>query len=242
MLFHNKKNFAKGLALLVSFTVVLVLIFSPVFNNDAGEKQNGLEYADDLFNKLAKGSSYFIPEMAKNVDKFKGKAIDVTVKLKDPAMVADATKILAIAGVAAQPKDGSLQVSGDLSKVLTLALAASDKMYNNDIAGVSALFENMDGQKAMKVLWNVQNMMVKELQKAKMIEEAGVVKRVNEKGIEPAFNFYGIKAENIMTKIPLAAGLLIFYVVYTMWYGYAIFDMFDGIGLSMKKSKVKKEV
>jgi hypothetical protein len=27
-----------------------------------------------------------------------------------------------------------------------------------------------------------------------------------------------------------------------MWWGYAIFFLFDGIGLSMKKAKVKKEV
>jgi nucleotide-binding universal stress UspA family protein len=27
-----------------------------------------------------------------------------------------------------------------------------------------------------------------------------------------------------------------------MWWGFAIFYMFDGIGLTMKKAKVKKEV
>jgi hypothetical protein len=37
-------------------------------------------------------------------------------------------------------------------------------------------------------------------------------------------------------------GLLVFYVIYTMWWGFAIFYMFDGIGLTMKKAKVKKEV
>ena len=157
-------------------------------------------------------------------------------------MMGDATKVLALAGVSSQVKDNVLQVTGDLSKLLNLSLAASDKLYQNDLVATSALFENMDGMKGMKVLWNVQNAMIKELQKAKMIEEANVVKRVNEKGIEPAYNFYGIKAESITSKIFLAAGLLIFYVVYTMWYGYAIFDLFDGVGLSMKKSKVKKEV
>jgi hypothetical protein len=36
--------------------------------------------------------------------------------------------------------------------------------------------------------------------------------------------------------------LLVFYVAYTMWWGFAIFYIFEGIGLSMKKAKVKKEV
>jgi hypothetical protein len=37
------------------------------------------------------------------------------------------------------------------------------------------------------------------------------------------------------------AGFLIFYVVYTLWYGFAIFELFEGIGLTMKKS-AKQEV
>lgn len=239
---HNKKSFAKGLLLMATFVVVLIMIFMPLFTDDAGKKQNGLEFSDDLFNKLSKGSSYFIPEMTKSAEKVAGKTFDVTVKLKDQASVEVAAKVLPLAGVAVQPKDGGLQISGDLSKLLLLSLKASDKLYANDLPGASALFENMDGMKALKALWNVQSAMIKELQKAKMIDEATVVKKVNEKGLEPAYNFYGIKAESILGKIPLAAGLLIFYVIYTMWYGYAIFDLFDGVGLSMKKSKVKKEV
>lgn len=239
---HNKKSFAKGLLLMATFVVVLIMIFMPIFTDDAGKKQNGLEFSDDLFNKLSKGSSYFIPEMTKSAEKVAGKTFDVTVKLKDQASVEVAAKVLPLAGVAVQPKDGGLQISGDLSKLLLLSLKASDKLYANDLPGASALFENMDGMKALKALWNVQSAMIKELQKAKMIDEATVVKKVNEKGLEPAYNFYGIKAESILSKIPLAAGLLIFYVVYTMWYGYAIFDLFDGVGLSMKKSKTKKEV
>ncbi len=43
-------------------------------------------------------------------------------------------------------------------------------------------------------------------------------------------------------KAGIMTGLLVFYVVYTMWWGFAIFYMFDGIGLTMKKAKVKKEV
>jgi hypothetical protein len=37
-------------------------------------------------------------------------------------------------------------------------------------------------------------------------------------------------------------GLLLFYVMYTMWWGFAIFFLFEGFGLTMKKSKIKKEV
>jgi hypothetical protein len=36
--------------------------------------------------------------------------------------------------------------------------------------------------------------------------------------------------------------MLIFYVVYSLWWGYAILFLFEGLGLSMKRAKVKKEV
>jgi hypothetical protein len=47
----------RGILLLVSFFVVLVMIFMPIFPG----KVNGLDYMDNLFNMISKGSSYFIP-------------------------------------------------------------------------------------------------------------------------------------------------------------------------------------
>lgn len=60
------------------------------------------------------------------------------------------------------------------------------------------------------------------------------------KGVEPSYNFFGITPMRVVDNIPLVAGFLIFYVIYTMWYGFAIFELFEGIGLTMKKS-AKKE-
>jgi len=65
---------------------------------------------------------------------------------------------------------------------------------------------------------------------------------VMKKAVEPAFNFYTIEAQQVSEKAGIMTGLLVFYVIYTMWWGFAIFYMFDGIGLTMKKAKVKKEV
>ncbi len=64
----DKKEFYGGLGLLIGFVVVLVVIFSPVFKG-----QNGLEYLDDLYNSISKGSAYYIPKVKKEIDTFAGK-------------------------------------------------------------------------------------------------------------------------------------------------------------------------
>jgi hypothetical protein len=241
MLVHNKGLLLKGVALLGSFFVILFMIFSPVFTDDQGNKVNGLTYSDDLFNSLAKGSAYYIPGVSKKVADVAGAAIDVTVKQKDAAAATEAAKLVSRAGLTAEVKDNAVHINGDLGKMLGVVVSASDKLYMNDAASVAEMFGDADGMKSMKAWWGLLNPMVKELQKQKKVEEAEAVNMVNTKAIEPAYNFFGINSEKISERIPVVACLLIFYVIYTMWYGYAIFDIFNGIGLSMSKSKVKKE-
>ena len=89
MLIKNSKMFNVGALFAVTFLGVLFLIFSPVFSG-----KNGLEFADDSFNKLAKGSSYFIPKVTKSVEKFAGKSITASISLDKSEDAAAAEKIL----------------------------------------------------------------------------------------------------------------------------------------------------
>ncbi|MDO9632387.1 MAG: hypothetical protein Q7I92_10855, partial [Humidesulfovibrio sp.] len=148
-------------------------------------------------------------------------------------------------GATAEFKDGAITYSGDLGVILAAALVDADDLFNDrgkavvDRYGVT----DKDGEKAIiKAWWSVLDASIKPLQKQKLIQEAKVVGQVNKRGLEPGYNFYGIHSEKVLDNVLPLAGLLIFYVVYTMWYGYAIFDMFGGIGLSMSKPKVKQEV
>jgi hypothetical protein len=237
MLVTNKKTFNIGGLLGLTFFGVLFLIFSPVFNG-----KNGLVFSDDLFNKLAKGSSYFIPEIAKNAKKFVGKTISVTIKLDKPEAVQQAVKLLSVVpGAQGEPKGSELTVKGDLGEILGNVLVDSDAMYNNNGEKIFSKYQ-IDEKEVMSTWWAILNKMTKELQKQKDIENSNIVNEVNKKGIEPAFNFYKIEAQSVSDKAVTMTGLLVFYVLYTMWWGYAIFFLFDGLGLSMKKAKVKKEV
>jgi hypothetical protein len=247
----SKKTLGVGIALALSFLVALFLIFSPIF----GDGKNGLVFADDLFNKLSKGSSYFIPKVAKENEKFMGKMFSVSIKVSKPEdkpgdaekRAERAAKLFAVnPGAKAEVIGSQLKIEGDLGLVLKAALEDSDVMFKNEGDKIKAKYESAmatDDVKQMFRQWNnVLPKINKEFAKEKKIEEANIVSAVTKKAVETAYNYYGVEAQKVSEKALLMTGLLVFYVIYTMWWGFAIFYIFDGIGLTMSKSKVKKEV
>lgn len=248
---RSKKSLGVGISLAASFLVVLFLIFSPIF----GEGKNGLVFADDLFNKLSKGSSYFIPKVAKDNEQFMGKMFTVNIKLSKPEdkpgdaekRAERASKLFAVnPGAKAEVVGSELKIEGDLGLVLKAALEDSDVMFKNEGDKIKAKYEAAmatDDVKQMFRQWyNVLPKISKEFAKEKKIEESKIVSVVSKKAVETAYNYYGVEAQKVSDKAVLMTGLLVFYVIYTMWWGFAIFYIFDGIGLTMSKSKVKKEV
>jgi len=247
----SKKSLGVGIALAISFLVVLFLIFSPIF----GEGKNGLVFADDLFNKLSKGSSYFIPKVAKDNEKFMGKMFTVSFKVSKPEdkpgdaekRAERAAKLFAVnPGAKVEVKGSELKIEGDLGLVLKAALEDSDVMFKNEGDKIKAKYEAAMATNDVKQMFRQWNNILpkinKELAKEKKIEEANMVSAVTKKAVETAYNYYGVEAQKVSEKAMLMTGLLVFYVIYTMWWGFAIFYIFDGIGLTMSKSKVKKEV
>jgi hypothetical protein len=231
----SKKALPIGVFLALSFIVVLIVIFSPIF----GEGRSGLQFSDDMFNKLAKGSSYFIPKVMKKNEGFMGKPFSVILKMeKEPT---NAVKVLTKAGAQVETTGNDLKVSGDLGSLMAKALNDSDAMFKNDGKRVSELY-GMNEKDVMKAWWDVMKGMDKAFKKEGKIEEANHVTEVSKKAVETAYNFYKIEAQKVSDKAVLMTGLLVFYVAYTLWWGFAIFFIFEGIGLSMKKAKVKKEV
>jgi len=237
MALRNSKTFGIGVVLAISFFSVLALIFAPVF----GEGKNGLTYADDLFNKLSKGSSYFIPKLQKSAQEYAGRPFEAAVTLDKPETAALAATLFSGAGAAASADGATLTVSGDLGAVIAAALRDSEEMYRNDGAAVSARYGGAKEKAALKAWWTALAAIDKSFKKAGKIEQAKMISDVNKKAIETAYNYYGVEAQQVADKALLMTGLLVFYVVYTMWWGFAIFYIFDGVGLTMTKAKVKKE-
>ncbi len=235
MMIKHGKTFNVGALFAVTFLGVLFMIFSPVFNG-----KNGLEFADESFNKLAKGSSYFIPKVAKSVETLAGKTISSGISLEKSDDAIATEKILTAAGAKVTRNDVTLKVEGDITAILGSALKDADAMYKNEGKAVSDRY-GMDEKKALKYWWTALGKIEKQMKKEKNIEMAKVISEVNKKAVEPGYNFYKIDANRVIDHAGMMSGLLVFYVFYTMWWGYAIFYLFDGVGLTMKKAKVKKE-
>ena len=82
MLIHEKGPFIRGSILLISFLVLFCVLLTPVMRDEKGNHLTGLQYADNVFNELSKGSSYFIPSVREHVKTVEKTNVKVTVTMK----------------------------------------------------------------------------------------------------------------------------------------------------------------
>ncbi|MBA4367856.1 MAG: hypothetical protein C0403_09490 [Desulfobacterium sp.] len=234
----NKKEFGLGMLMIVSFFVVLGIIFMPLFNG-----HNGLEFFDNLFNSISKGSAYYISDLTKTSEKFNGKAIDLTISYnvkdkdnvdKSAEFAEQAAKQLVALGLEeAVATDKDVTIKGDLGKIVTGILKDADSMYSNKGTEVSDRYNGADHKKVMSTWWETLKLTNRALLKQEKFEEAMFCDKIMKKGVEPAYNFYGIDAQKISANIVIVVSCLVFYVIYTLWYGFAILFLFEGFGLQI---------
>ena len=235
MIVKNKKRFVWGLSLGLSFGVILVLMFSPIFHGE-----NGLQAADRLFNSIAKGSTNYFPDLLEKNKRFKDTKFEVTLKLANEEMAGKANKLMALAGVRSAVDSTEVKASGYLGQLVQAALQDSESMFNNQEEAIAAKY-GFPGKEVLFVWWSSFKSLDKEFKKQKMFAEASFLTDAMKKGVEVGYNFYGISPQNASSKAGILSLSLVFYVIYTLWWGYAILFLFEGVGMQMKKG-AKKEV
>lgn len=228
MMIADKKEFALGTGLLIAFTVVFVIIFSPVFNG-----KNGMEYLDDLYNSISKGSAYYIPELKEEAAGFSGNKISVNLTLPSPEQAEQTAKLFNQAGALVNISEAQLTVSGDLAGILRNCLEDADMMYLNENDKITAKYGYGERQ-VIYNWWMAAKEMEKSLTKQKLFKEAKITSTINKKAVETAYNYYQIEPQKISDKYGIVIFSLIFYVVYTLWYGFAILFMFEGWGMKLE--------
>jgi len=224
----EKKTFAKGAIMMAIFIAVLIIFFSPVFNG-----QNGLEYLDDLYNSISKGSAYYIPKVKAETDPFMGTSATMTLDMGDKAHADQTALLFQKAGASTEVSEGSLKVTGDLGQILNNCLTDADSMYNNDGKTITEKYGYNEKQ-ALYNWWKACKEMDKDLKRQKKFKEAQVVSTLKKKAVETSYNYYTIEPQKITDRMGIVIFSLIFYVIYTMWYGFSIMFMFEGWGLQLE--------
>jgi len=226
---HDKRQFAIGVALMAVFLGALALVFRPMF----ADGKNALDYLDGVFNSTSKASAYYIPAAQEKASKLRGRLFAAKVTAKGPEQALRTEKLFRAAGASVTIEGTRLAVSGDLGRILAEALADADAMFANDGARVSGKY-GFDERRVLYAWHGALGEIVKELNRQEKFGEARVVRDAVTKGIEPAYNFYGVTAVGMKDMIWIALAALIGYVLYTVWYGYAILYLFEGWGLKLE--------
>jgi hypothetical protein len=224
----HKKEFFGGFIMMVMFVVVLIIMFMPIFNG-----QNFLNYMDNLYNSISKGSANFIPGVREESKAFTGNIVEVTLHLANEKQAEQTADLFNQAGAMVNVSGSQLKVSGNLGKILANALADAEDMYQNDGEALYARY-GLDGRRVLFNWWTALKEMDKDLKKQKKFKEAKIVTTVKKRTVETAFNFYEIEPQNIGDRIGMVLFSLVFYVIYTLWYGFAIMFMFEGWGMKLE--------
>jgi len=223
----HKKEFYGGVGMMAAFIVVLVIIFSPIFKG-----QNGLDYLDALYNSISKGSAYYIPAVREAGAAFNGNTVEVSIEMHSAKAADEAARLFNAAGALINVENKTLKVSGDLGKIIENSLDDADAMYNNNSSLLADKYA-YGGRQALYYWWTAFKLIEKDLKKQSAFKEAKIIALVNKKAIECSYNFFGIESKKITDSLWVVIFSLVFYVVYTMWYGFAVMFMFEGWGMKL---------
>lgn len=223
----KKKPFYTGVALMVGFVVVLILFFSPLYGG-----KNGLDYLDNLYNTISKGSAYYIPKVKAEIGTYNGTSVSVTLNMADKTTAGQTAKLFQAGGAEIVFNEAQLKVTGDLGKILDNCLADADAIYHNEGEKVSGKY-GYDERQALFNWWQAFKEMDKDLSKQKKFKETKIIGLVAKKAVETSYNYYRIEPQKITDRVGLVIFSLIFYVLYTIWYGFGILFMFEGWGLRL---------
>ncbi|MBN1831556.1 MAG: hypothetical protein JW896_05535 [Deltaproteobacteria bacterium] len=224
----RKGIFFRGFAMMIGFVVLLIIFFLPVF-----EGKNGLNYMDHLYNSISKASAYYIPKVTEETKGYLGDMVSLTLIMQDHQTTEHCARLFEKGGAETSLSGNILRVSGDLGKILENCLEDAEAMYRNDGDQISKKY-GYDARLALYHWWLTFREMDKDLKKQKKFKEAKIVTEVKDKAVECSYNYFGIEPQRIMDKIWIVIFSLVFYVIYTLWYGFAYMYMFEGWGMQLE--------
>ena len=221
------KELGIGVFLMVTFIAVMITIFMPLFDGE-----NALNYLDNLYNSISKGSAYYIPKVEHLVEEHGSQVVTLNLKMADSRAAAATEPLFAKAGATTAVEANNLMVNADLATVFSACLEDAELAYRNDGDGLTARY-GIGARAVLHSWWQALGAMEKDLNRQKLFAAAQLTHSVQAKTVECAYNYYGIEAQAIKDRWGTVLFSLVFYVLYTIWYGYGIMYIFEGLGFQL---------
>ena len=223
----KKKELGIGIFLMATFIAVMIFIFMPVI--DGG---NSLDYLDNLYNSISKGSANYIEKVEHLVEDHGSEVVTLNLKMDDSAAAQKAEPLFARAGVTTAVENDNLMVNGDLETIFGVCLEDAESAYHNRNQDFIDRYD-VGARESLHSWWQALKAMEKDLNRQKLFPAAQLTHMVQAKTVECAYNYYGIEAQAIKDRWGTVLFSLVFYVLYTIWYGYAIMYIFEGLGFEL---------
>ena len=223
----KKKELGIGLFLMVTFIAVMILIFMPITENG-----NALDYLDNLYNSISKGSAYYIPKVEHQVEEHGSEVVTMNLKMETAEAAQTAEPLFSRAGATTAVEGNNLMVNGDLLAIFEACLEDAESAYHNRGQELESRY-GIGARPTLHGWWLALGAVEKDLNRQKLFAAAQLTHTVQAKTVECAYNFYGIEAQAIKDRWGTVLFSLVFYVLYTIWYGYGIMYVFEGLGFEL---------
>jgi len=217
------------MVLLLSFAAIFVTLFMPVIKGETPINQ-----LDWLYNSISKGSVSYIPSLLKESRQHLGTDIQFSMEMENPAQAGQIASMFTINGIRAETDSFKITISGDLGAITGRILSDADHMFHNNGSGIHQKYSREE-KRVLYDWWLALKAMSKELKAQKRFDDAAYVMSVQTKAVECSFNYYGIESQDILDQAHLVVLSLVFYVFYTVWFGYAILFFMTGMGLKLEQ-------
>jgi uncharacterized protein len=232
----DRRKFALALCSLVLFFAGLALWVIP-----GADSRSGLDRAENHFNQLAKNSAYQIPAAVRRAMKFQGTAVDFGVSAQRPGANQGIARIVQANGLSARVTgDGRVRIEGDLGLLGRLAAADADLLFKGREAELGRKYD-LEGKEAVYLWWAAFEGLTRRYIQENRVAEADFTKYISTRVLEPSYNFSGIQPRDISSSRTSIVLLLGLYVLFTLWYGFSILYLFEGLGIKITKATEKKE-
>lgn len=225
---RQNRELTTGIGLMGGFIVVLVLMFLPLIKG-----KNMINHLDDLYNTISKGSVYYIPGLLEEAESYGGKVLSVNLRIADESGATGVALLAGRAGLKTDLSGTEVKVTGSLGDLLTASLEDADALFHNRAERLVQKY-GINEREVLYNWWLGLTALEKELTRQKRFQDAKLVSTVLKKAVECSYNYYRIEAVNISEQVMLVILSLIFYVIYTVWFGFSIMYILAGLGFQLE--------